>query len=60
MMAKDPEERLPQQMIPQLSYTINVPCIRKATKITLSNNLKILNIQETLEDINFISTWKNI
>ena len=48
VLGEDPEERLPQPMIPRPSFTADIPSIRESEEISLGENREILQASSEL------------
>ena len=46
VLGEDPEERLPQPMIPRPTFTADIPSIREVDEINLSESLDMLKLKE--------------
>ena len=51
-----PEERLPQPMIPRPTFTTDIPSIREADEINLSESLEMLKLKDVMDEENVAAT----
>ena len=60
VLGEDPEERLPQPMIPRPTFTADIPSIREAEEIDLSESLDMLNLKEIqpTENVTAVVQWQ--
>ena len=60
ILGEDPEERLPQPMIPRLTFTVDIPSIRKSDEINLNESLEILKLKDiqTKENVAAVVQWQ--
>ena len=56
ILGEDPEERLPQPMIPRPTFTADIPSIREADEINLSESLEMLKLKDAMEEENVAAT----
>ena len=49
VLGEDPEERLPQPMIPRPTYTADIPSIRESEEVVLSESLEMLKLEAASE-----------
>ena len=50
ILGEDPEERLPQPMIPRPTFTADIPSIREADEINLSESLEMLKLKDVMDE----------
>ena len=60
VLGEDPEERLPQPMIPRPTFTADIPSIREADEINLSESLDMLKLKEVqpTESVTAVTQWQ--
>ena len=60
VLGEDPEERLPQPMIPRPTFTADIPSIREVDEINLSESLDMLKLKEVqpTENVTAVVQWQ--
>ena len=58
ILGEDPEERLPQPMIPRPSFTADIPSIRESEEISLGESLEILQTSESSLHTVAMTRWR--
>jgi hypothetical protein len=58
ILGEDPEERLPQLMIPHPTFTVDIPSIGKSDEINLSESLEITKLKEPVQNTTTMIQWQ--